>query len=91
MIVTLGSKGPLLFDSLRQACIEQPAARSLARGRQSVRRRRRQLLLLVAIRALGTDAQITLNPGLVAIIGARAREDSACRCDCTRMRCDADR
>jgi ABC-type lipoprotein export system ATPase subunit len=82
-------KGDLQFDSLRQACID-PAGRACVGARPPLRATPSQVITHLEITGApwATTSELSLNPGLVAIIGARGSGKTALA-DAIAAGCDA--
>jgi energy-coupling factor transporter ATP-binding protein EcfA2 len=82
-------KGALAFDSIRQACID-PAGRSFVGDEPPVNATPSQVITAVEIKNApwAMTPAIELNPGLVAIIGARGSGKTALA-DVIALGCDA--
>ncbi len=82
-------KGALVFDTLRQACID-PAGRAFVGDKPPVRATPSQIIAAVEIKnaAWAATPTVELNPGLVAIIGARGSGKTALA-DVIALGCDA--
>lgn len=82
-------KGAVTFDTLRQACID-PAGRAYVGSEPPVRATPSQIIdkIIVKNAPWATTKCIELNPGLVAIIGARGSGKTALA-DMIALGCDA--
>ncbi|MDA1050198.1 MAG: AAA family ATPase [Planctomycetota bacterium] len=82
-------KGAPAFDTLRQACID-PAGRAFVGEEPPTRATRSQIISSIEIKGAAWTATpiIELNPGLVAIIGARGSGKTALA-DVIALGCDA--
>jgi hypothetical protein len=82
-------KGALAFDTLRQVCID-PAGRAFVGDEPPVSATPSQIIATVEIKnaAWAVTSTVELNPGLVAIIGARGSGKTALA-DVIALGCDA--
>jgi energy-coupling factor transporter ATP-binding protein EcfA2 len=82
-------KGTVAFDSLRQACID-PAGRAFVGSEPPIRATPSQVIDKIEIKnaSWAVTKNIELNPGLVAIIGARGSGKTALA-DIIALGCDA--
>lgn len=82
-------KGALAFDTLRQACID-PGGRAFVGGEPPVGATPSQIIAAVEIKdaSWAVTPTLELNPGLVAIIGARGSGKTALA-DIIALGCDA--